>query len=102
MKRFFKKLKSRAGESIAEVLIALLVSSIGLVMLASMISTSGSIIKKSRDALEHYYEDANWSNANGEVTIAIAEAGEVEIKPTVTFYTGTLGTKDVVYYIPGG
>ena len=101
MKRVFKKLKSRTGETIAEVLIALLISAIGLVMLASMISTSGSVIKSSRDTLEHYYENANWSAAsNGAVTIAIAEAGE--IKPTVTFYTGTLGNKDVVYYIPGG
>ena len=63
MKRITKllrgKLRSRRGDSIAEVLIALLISSVALVMLASMISTSVRMITASRKALEDYYAKSN-------------------------------------------
>ncbi len=63
MKKFFsrigKKLKGRRGDSIAEVLIALLISSVALVMLASMISSSSSMIDSSRKNIESYYSKAS-------------------------------------------
>ena len=51
-----KKLKSKTGETIAEVLIALLISSLALVMLAGMISATQSTIAKSKNKLEEYYQ----------------------------------------------
>lgn len=56
-KRIAAKLRGRAGESIAETLIALLISALALVMLAGAISSAANMITKSR----------NWvNNHNGE------------------------------------
>ncbi len=57
-KRIIDKLKAQAGESIAEVLIALLIAALALTMLASVISTSARIINKSKSKMAAYY-DAN-------------------------------------------
>ena len=54
--KFLKKLKSNHGESIAEVLVALLISSLALVMLASMISTTASLTLRSKDRMTDYYK----------------------------------------------
>ena len=56
MKRVKDKLKSRRGDSIAEVLVALLISAVALVMLASMITTSTNLIRKSGAHLADYYQ----------------------------------------------
>ena len=53
------KLRGRAGESIAEVLVALLISAVALVMLASMISASTNMIQRSREQLAEYYAQNN-------------------------------------------
>lgn len=52
------KLKSASGESIAEVLVAVLISAMALVMLASMITASTSMIRAGDEKLKDYY-DAN-------------------------------------------
>lgn len=53
------KLKNHRGESIAEVLIALLVSSLGMLLLATMISASARVIRTSRDAMKNYMSSDN-------------------------------------------
>ena len=58
-----KKLKSRGGESLTEVLVSLLISAVALTMLASMISASTGMVKQSREKLDDYY-----TNNNGLVT----------------------------------
>ncbi len=52
-----KKLHNKRGDSLAEVLIALLISSLALVMLASMITSSANMITKSKAKLRDYYEE---------------------------------------------
>lgn len=54
-----KKLRSRAGETLAETLAALLIATIGLTMLASMITSSARLITKSRSVLSDYYTQNN-------------------------------------------
>ena len=54
-----QKLKSQKGETIAEVLIALLISSLALVMLASMISSTERIVTSSTKKMAEYYEVSN-------------------------------------------
>ena len=49
-----KRLVSRAGESLAEVLVALMISALGLMMLAGMISSSSSLVMKSKDTMRDY------------------------------------------------
>ena len=54
--RIRRKLKSRAGESIAETLVALLIAVLALVMLAEAMSASSGVVIKGRNKLNAYYE----------------------------------------------
>jgi len=56
MKRASRKLKSRAGESIGETLVALLISALALVMLAGAISATGRMITTSDKQMGKYYD----------------------------------------------
>jgi len=58
-KRLIDKLRSQAGESIAEVLIALLVSAVALMLLANMITSATSIVTGSREAFDKYVTAEN-------------------------------------------
>ena len=62
-----KKLKSRGGESLTEVLVSVLISAVALTMLASMISASTGMVKQSREKLDDYYTNNN-GLVNGLVT----------------------------------
>lgn len=55
MSRIREKLKNQAGETIAEVLVSLLISTVALMMLAVMITSAQNSVEKSREALEKYY-----------------------------------------------
>ena len=60
------KMRNQLGESIGETLIALLISSLALLMLAGPISTAGRIITTNRNSMSTYYEteqrafETNW------------------------------------------
>lgn len=53
------KLKSTSGESIAETLVAVLISAFALLMLAGTVNTSSNLITRSQDSLGNYYEANN-------------------------------------------
>ncbi len=53
-----KKLRSRAGESLAETLVALLVAAVALVMLAGAVTAATGVIAKSQYKLDTYYGSA--------------------------------------------
>jgi len=55
MKKTLKKLRSRAGESIGETLIALLISALALLMLAGAVSSASRIVTRNKTAMEDYY-----------------------------------------------
>lgn len=59
MDKIKNKLKSRAGESIAEVLVALLISSLALMMLAGLVSASARIVERSEGVVENYVSASN-------------------------------------------
>ncbi|MBQ6401262.1 MAG: hypothetical protein IJI20_03135 [Firmicutes bacterium] len=59
MKKLLSKVRNKAGETIGETLVALLISSFALVMLAGAISASSGMITKSTDAMQAYYEESN-------------------------------------------
>ena len=52
--KIVSKLKSRSGESIGEVLIALLVAAVGLVLLAGMIASTTNLVERSRNKMGDY------------------------------------------------
>ena len=116
--RLSSKLKSRAGESIAEVLIALLIAALALTMLASVITTSARIITNSKIAMNAYYQKRNGldagTSASGTLTLQITKTGDssgaVILKEgqaanfTVISYsisdTITVNTPVIAYYWP--
>lgn len=58
MKRIKAKLRGRAGESIAETLIATLIAALALVMLAGAVASAARIVTTSREAIEEYQGEA--------------------------------------------
>lgn len=98
MKRLKKKLKSQAGESLAETLIALLIAVAALVMLAGAISASANVIQRGQQKLDAYYS-AN-ETADGVVQMSgTGDAGTVKI----TESSNAIAEKsyDVQYYTNG-
>lgn len=80
-----KRKRSTAGETIAETLVALLISSLALLMLAGAITSSAKAVQKSRDKMGAYY-DLNEEEsgvvkqaADGvTVTVTIKDTGDME------------------------
>ena len=99
--RFFsKKIKSDRGDSIAEVLIALLISAVALVMLASMISSSTSMIDSSKKKIAEYYvpSDGSISNVSGIVQL-VPVSGTVNISFPVQYsVNNTINNHPVVTF----
>ncbi|MBQ2641724.1 MAG: hypothetical protein IJG52_00195 [Lachnospiraceae bacterium] len=105
-KNYIERLRSRAGETIAETLVALLISSIGLMMLASMITSSAQLITKSRSVLKEYYAESNQLEEKGEsgagsFDVVLAFPGS-DLQPetaAVTYYeNAAIGAKPVISY----
>ena len=57
--KMINKLKSTSGESIAETLVAVLISAFALLMLAGTINTASRLITGSQTKLEEYYSKNN-------------------------------------------
>ena len=101
-----KKLRSRAGETLMETLVAVLIASVGLTMLASMITSSARLITKSRSVLKDYYAENNKleERAGGTAdTLDIAvEYPDTDIETetvSVSFYINeTVGASPVIAY----
>ncbi len=110
--RFWKKLRSRSGESIGETLVALLISTMGIMLLAGMITASTRMVIQSRDAFDDYYavnnavakHDAEAINSyfeSGSVTITIKDSSNKTLLtvPDITYYKDTkLGRSPVISY----
>ena len=59
IKKIKKRLESRSGESIAEVLVAMMVSAVALVLLAYMIMSSTGMVEKSSKTMREYVNAEN-------------------------------------------
>ncbi|MBR1560668.1 MAG: hypothetical protein IJ646_10560 [Clostridia bacterium] len=87
-----KKLRSRAGESIGETLVSLLISALALMMLAGAISAAMRVVTTSNDKMTTYYQGDN-TLANPSV-----DSGKImEIKLTDGTITSTY--TEVPYYM---
>lgn len=70
------KLKSEKGESIGEVLVAMLIVALGSVMFASMVTASGRLLTHSKQAYNSYIENHN--QLESESTTASAQQVKIE------------------------
>ena len=113
-----KRLVSRAGESLAEVLVALMISALGLMMLAGMISSSSSLVMKSKDTMRDYIaaeadmikkNNANWKGTSAISFKRIDETSGLKLKNntdwddgkrTVNLYVNnkTIQNKTIAFY----
>ncbi len=97
MRNIRRRLRGRAGETIAEVLVATLISVIALAMLAAMIRTASSMIMGSEDSMKAYYQEnsglANQTTAKGTATVKVTMDGT-----TVIAYGAATGGLPVNYY----
>lgn len=89
------KLKSNKGETISETLVALLISSLALTMLAGAITASANLVEKSRTKMDSYYAASEQENG----VIKMSGAG-TEGTVTITAVSGGLDaqTYTIVYY----
>ncbi len=108
-----KKLKGNGGESIAEVLIALLIAALALTMLASVITTAAKTITKSKKQMDAYYTANEWLSVHSATDIdktwtvyvvegkPADEGGEaVNLTGAVEYITVKYGVNEVVEEIP--
>ena len=93
-----KKLKSNSGESIAETLVAVLISAFALLMLAGTINTASNLITKGQDNLGKYYAANNnlaeHKTSSSSLTITVKDSAGSELEEgSVSGYTpGNSGT----------
>jgi hypothetical protein len=89
-----KKLNNRRGETIAETLVALLISAIGMVLLASMIQSASRMIANSQEQVKLYMSEENrlvdQPTADDGTHIEADATGIVTIKSVSD--TNTIGT----------
>ena len=79
------KLRNRAGETIAETLVSVLIAAVALMMLAQMISATISMVKTSEEKVDAYYranealttltavQGANVSSSAGSVSFTVSD-----------------------------
>ena len=113
MKRLYSsvigKIKSQVGESIGEVLVALLISSIGLTLLAMMVSSSSRMVERSKSTVHDYVlqsnvlEDQSGDGTSGTLsfscdsTAKITDGSDDSIK--IEYYTNeVIGSQKVISY----
>lgn len=99
-----KKLRSKAGESISETLISLLVASLALMMLAGAVSSGTGMITKSRTKLGEYYEKNDAlvmvSPNPSDASITIKADGLTDQTVQIQYTQNTeFGSQTVVSYI---
>jgi hypothetical protein len=101
LEKLKQKLQSRAGESIGETLVSLLIAALALVMLAGAISASSGVIMKSRDKLNDYYS----ANEEASGVVKMTSGGStvtdgITIKDTIEDNTRAISDQSfkVTYY----
>jgi type II secretory pathway component PulJ len=105
------KLRSRRGESLVEILISLVVSSLGILMLAGVIATSTRIIKNNSLLMDQYYRRNNVLETRADdavsgdgvtvesgAAIKITPEGKASVHYTVKYYVHEQNGEYIVSY----
>lgn len=105
--QLMRKLRSSAGESLVEVLTAVLIGGISLLMLATALTSASSMVKSSSVAMDQYYDTSNAlidSTGKEESLSLKTTSGNIGlVKPDDTSITVTLNDEEflnmpIVYY----
>lgn len=103
------KLRGESGETLAETLVSILISSLAMLMLAAAIGSAVNIIKNSRDKMEDFYGDessmiASTSSSsldNLDLTLGVAlkdKDGEASLTKNVKVYKSTDDSSGIAMY----
>lgn len=104
MKKLKHKLFNNTGETIAETLVALLISALALVMLAGAISSTAKMITTSDKKMGEYYsKDATLVSQNGadNLTVSITGTDVSESRTAKYAINDAFASKVVVAYKAG-
>lgn len=102
--KLIKRIKSRSGETIAEVLVALLISALGIVLLAGMINSSTSMVTGSKDKIRSYVSadnelvDPSGAGTDGEVVLDVKLHDDCPLSIEVTCYENEVANEKVISY----
>lgn len=77
-----KKLKNSNGESISETLVALLISSLALVMLAGAMTAALRVVTTGREKIDAYYESSE-STTSGSGSVTLKDESRVILDQTL-------------------
>lgn len=105
LKQAAARARSRRGESIVEVLIALLVGALAILMLASMTTAATNAIKSSQSRIDEYAHEENRlaemsDEKDGEIDVELTRElfGGGEARIPVQYYVNTMGKETIVSY----
>lgn len=90
------KIRSRAGETIAETLIALLVGTLAMMVLAGMISATKDIVETTEEKMNDYYE-ANSALETFEEASAAENNVVLTVKTDESTHTVTIPAEKIQY-----
>lgn len=99
-----RRLQSERGETLVEALVAVLISALGMLLLATSIMSTKNIIESGNKVISNYYENEVALADHGE---AGGSVGSVEIKTTdnnsvatcdVSYWKATIGSETVTAY----
>ena len=94
-----KKLRSKAGETLTETLVALLIGTLALAMLASMIGSTSKILQKTQGILTDYYASAAQLASHKKTDDSVSvSAGKVTINSSDFILFGNTEKTPVTYY----
>ena len=102
-----RKLRSRAGESIAESLVSILIVALASILFAGMVTASRNMIDTSSRWMQDYYKAVsaiNEQKSGDGVELdgsAKVKVGGTETEESVTAYSFTVGGVKVFSYVPG-
>ena len=95
------KLKSTAGETISEVLIASLIAVLGVLLFAMMVSSSFSIITSSEEKMQDFYEAESLAEQKTGTPVDTAEVTVTSTLPVSGFVSGK-SWKEIPVSLYGG
>ena len=98
--KLMQRLRSQAGESITEVLVAVLIAALSLTMLALMISSTVSMVNTGKTKMNEYYTGSEVLEiqpaAGSSVTVTIKSPDDADSKVTETVSDVKLYENDVL------
>ena len=103
MRRMVDRLRSQVGESIAEVLVALLISAVGVAMLVGMIGVSARIIDTSTQTMQEEYKRTNiTSTEKKQVTLQVGGKSKSfdVMDQKHTYKKNNKDITEVIFYTP--